>query len=93
MTAKAIEMAEYARIHPFEYLLSIVADQSASTKDRLAAAAASLPYCLSKRATEIHVTNNLENQSDQELRDRLATIHVEMLELNPVIEGEVVNVQ
>jgi hypothetical protein len=88
MTAKAIAMAEAADIHPFQFLLSVVADREASTKDRLNAAVAAAPYCLSKRATEIHVTNDMDNKSDQELRDRLASIHVELLELNPVIEGE-----
>ena len=90
MTAKAIEMAEKAEIHPFTYLLSVIADKSESTKDRLNAAVAAAPYCLSKRATEIHVTNDMESKSDEELRDRLASIHVELLELNPVIEGELV---
>jgi hypothetical protein len=90
MTAKAIEMAEAAQIHPFQFLLSVVADREAPLRDRLNASAAALPYCLSKRATEIHVVNDIENKSDQELRDRLATIHCELLELNPVIEGELV---
>jgi hypothetical protein len=56
----------------------------------LNAAVAAAPYCLSRRATEIHVINDMENKSNQELRDRLETIHVELLELNPVIEGELV---
>ena len=90
MTAKAIAMAEAADIHPFQYLLSVVADLEASTKDRLNAAVAAAPYCLSKRATQIHVINDMENKSNQELRDRLDSIHVELLELNPVIEGELV---
>ena len=88
MTAKAIEMAERADVHPFQYLLSVVADHTESTKNRLNAAVAAAPYCLSRRATEIHVTNDMDNKSDQELRDRLTTIHGELLELNPVIEGE-----
>ena len=90
MTAKAIAMAEAADIHPFQYLLSVVADREASTKDRLNAAVAAAPYCLSKRATEIHVTNDMDGKSNQELRDRLASIHIELLGLNPVIEGELV---
>ena len=88
MTKKAIEMAESAKVHPFQFLLSVVSDESATVKDRLFASSAALPYCLSKKATELIVHNDMEGKSNQELRDRLETIHVELLELNPVIEGE-----
>jgi hypothetical protein len=89
MTAKAIDMAANARIHPFEYLLSVIADKTASTKDRLNASIAAAPYCLSKRATEIHVLNDLDNKSDEELQGRLLTIRRELLEFGTdVIEGE-----
>jgi hypothetical protein len=92
MTAVAIQMAEEAEIHPFTYLLSVIADKKASTKDRLNASIAAAPYCLSKRATEIHVLNDLEGKSDDELQGRLLTIRRELLELgSPIIEGELVN--
>jgi len=88
MTAKAIEMAESAKIHPFQYLMSVVADTTAAPRDRLFASSAALPYCLSKRATELIVHNELENKSNQDLRNRLENIHCELLELTPVLEGE-----
>ena len=40
MTAKAVEMAEAARIHPFTFLLSVISDEQASLRDRLNASAA-----------------------------------------------------
>jgi len=40
-------------------------DESQSIKDRLNESAAALPYCLSKQATQIHVTNELANLSSQ----------------------------
>jgi hypothetical protein len=89
MTAKAVEMAESARIHPFAYLLSVIADKKASTRDRLNASAAALPYCLSKKATEVIVHNDIEGKSDEELQGRLVTIRRELLEFGTdVIEGE-----
>jgi hypothetical protein len=92
MTAVAIKMAEEAEIHPFTYLLSVIADKKASTKDRLNASAAALPFCLSKRATEVIVHNDMEGKSDEELQGRLLTIRRELLELgSPIIEGELVN--
>ena len=93
MTAKAIQMAEEAEIHPFDYLLSVVADKAASTKDRLAASIAAAPYCLSKRATQINVTNDMDNKSEEELRSRLLTVRQERIELgSDVIEGEYADV-
>ena len=89
MTQKAIDMAANAKIHPFEYLLSVVADREASTKDRLNASIAAAPYCLSRRATEVVIHNDMEGKSDEELHGRLITIRRELLELgSPIIEGE-----
>ena len=92
MTQKAIDMAAEAKIHPFEYLLSVIADKSASTKDRLNASIAAAPYCISKRATELVLHNDMDNKSEDELRNRLLTVRQERLELgSDVIEGELVN--
>lgn len=92
MTAKAVEMAEAARVHPFTFLLSVISDEEASLRDRLNASAAALPYCLSKKATELVVTNNFEGLPRDELEARLLSVRQERLELSPsVIEGELVN--
>ena len=90
MTVKAIEMAEDSDIHPFTFLLSVVADKKASMKDRLFASSAALPYCLSKKATEILISNDFEGKSRSELEGRLIAVRQERLQLEPpVIEGEV----
>jgi hypothetical protein len=92
MTAEAVTMAEQADIHPFTFLLSVVANKEASLRDRLNASAAALPYCLSKKATELIVTNDLEHKTVSELEGRLASVHRELLEMGAtVIEGELVN--
>jgi hypothetical protein len=91
MTLKAIEMAEEADVHPYVYLLSVVADKKAAAKDRLNAAAAALPYCLSKQATQLIVTNDLEHKTVPELEGRLMSVRRELLEMgSPIIEGELV---
>ena len=93
MTAVAIKMAEEADIHPFTYLLSVIADKTASTKDRLNASIAAAPYCLSRRATEVVIHNDMEGKSDDELQGRLVSIRRELLELgSPIIEGEYADV-
>lgn len=92
MTVKAIEMAAQAKTHPFQFLLSVIEDETVSLKDRLFASAAALPYCLSKRATELIVHNDMEGKSRSELESRLLTVKQERLELDShVIEGKLVN--
>jgi hypothetical protein len=92
MTVKAIEMAESAKIHPFTFLLNVVADTKAPMKDRLFASSAALPYCLSKKATELVIHNDFDGKSRTELEGRLLSVRQERLELAPaVIEGELVN--
>jgi hypothetical protein len=91
MTVRAVTMAEQADIHPFTFLLSVIADKKVSLKDRLFASSAALPYCLSKQATQLIVHNDMEGKSDEELHGRLLTIRNELLELGTdVLEGELV---
>jgi hypothetical protein len=93
MTAKAIQMAEESDMHPYVFLLSVIADPNSSMKDKLFASAACLPYCLSKQATQLIVTNDFEGKSRSELEGRLLSVRQERLALEPaVIEGEVVSV-
>ena len=92
MTAKAIQMAEDADVHPYVYLLTVVADKKAAAKDRLNASIAALPYCLSRRASELIVHNDMEGKSMEELEGRLLSVQQERLQLTgDVIEGELVN--
>jgi hypothetical protein len=91
MTGRAVDMAAQARIHPLQFLLNVIDDESASLRDRLNASAAALPYCLSKKATELIVHNDLEHKTVPELEGRLASIHRELLEMgSPILEGELV---
>jgi hypothetical protein len=90
MTQKAIDMAEKAKIHPFEYLLSVVCDKSAAKKDRLNAAQAALPYCLTRlSSTEINVNTDLSEQSKEDIVNRLLSVNNQLAELGfNVINGE-----
>ena len=89
MTAKAIEMAESAKVHPFDYLLSIIADESQSVRDRLNASAAALPSCLSKQATQIALSRDTDNMSEEQLLQRYLATQSELVRLLP--QGKLIN--
>jgi hypothetical protein len=92
MTAVAIDMASKSRIHPLQFLLDVIDNDEVELRDRLNASAAALPYCLSKKATELIVTNDFDGKSRGDLEGRLLAIRQERLALEPaVIEGELVN--
>ena len=93
MTKKAIAMAESANIHPFDYLLTVVADKTAQQRDRLSAAQAALPYCLTRlSSTEVNIKHALSDESEDMLVNRLLSAQNQLVELGlSVIEGEVVS--
>ena len=93
MTAKAIKMAEESDLHPLTFLLQVIADDKQTIKDRLAASTPALPYVLSRKATELHVsTGQHDNHSDEDIMQKILETQRErkMLTSN-VIEGETVD--
>jgi hypothetical protein len=79
-TMKALEMAEAARYHPFQYLLDMIADETATKRERLQAAAAALPYCAAKLSQqEINVNHKAELSID-EITQQLESIDQLLLE-------------
>ena len=73
-TMKALEMAEAARYHPFQYLLDMIADKTATKRERLQAAAAALPYCAAKLSQQAINVNHKAELSITELEQQLESI-------------------
>jgi hypothetical protein len=90
LTKEVIEKALAAPVHPVDFLLSMVANESLSMRERGAAAQSLLPYVATRLSSaEIVVSNEIDGKSDQELRDRLLTVNKQLLELGQhVIDGE-----
>lgn len=93
LTERALEMAEKSKIHPFEYLLSIVSNKHAPQKDRINAAQAALPYCLTRLSSaEVNVNHALSDESEQALVNRLLSAQNQLVQLGmSVIESQAVN--
>jgi hypothetical protein len=93
MTQKALDMVAESDIHPLQYLLSVVSDKEAPRKDRLNAAQAVLPYCLTRLATtEINVNHSLSEESEEALVNRLMAAQNQLIRLGvSVIDSKAVN--
>jgi hypothetical protein len=93
MTQKALEMVAESDLHPLQYLLSVVSDTEAPRKDRLNAAQAVLPYCLTRLATtEINVSHSLSEETEEALVNRLLNAQDQLIKLGvSVIEAKAVN--
>jgi len=90
MTQQAIEIVAQSDIHPLQYLLTVMADENNSVKLRTDAATSCLPYCLSRlSSTEISITNEMDNLSDDEIKLRLEAISNQLLEFIP--RGKLIN--
>ena len=90
MTERALEIVAESDIHPLEYLLSVMTDESQPTKLRTDAATSCLPYCLSRlSSTEISITNEMDNLSDDEIKLRLEAVSSQLLEFIP--KGKLIN--
>ncbi len=98
LAKQLVEKAYEGGIHPFDYILSIVRDETQDQKTRLYAAHAAMPYCGAKLNTvELTVNNDLDNLSTVEKIALASSLRTQILEQRPdmtlsAIEGEVVSV-
>jgi hypothetical protein len=96
LAQQLVERAYENGIHPFDYILGIVRDESVDQKTRLYAAHAAMPYCGAKLNTvEVNVNNDLDNLSTVEKIALASSLRTQILELSPdmtlpAIEGEAV---
>lgn len=93
MTQKAIEMVEGSKMHPLQYLLDVLSNSESPAKDRLTAAQACLPYCLTRLSSaEINVNGSLSDESEDMLVNRLLSAQNQLVALGlSVIDAEPVN--
>jgi hypothetical protein len=93
-----VKRAHEDGIHPFDYLIAVVRDDSADKKDRMYCASALMPYCAQRlQQTEIKVSSELDNLTVTEKVALAASLRSTILEQRPdmtlpAIEGEVVRV-
>jgi hypothetical protein len=67
LVEEALEKARTAKVHPLDFLLQIVGDDTASKRDRTQAAVHCLPYCQAKISfAEVQVNNDLDGLTRQE---------------------------
>jgi hypothetical protein len=100
LATKLMERAYEEGIHPFDYILSVVRDETVDRKTRLYAAHAAMPYCGVKlQAVELNVTNDLDNLSTTEKIALASSLRTQILEQSPdatlpkleVVNGAVVD--
>ena len=97
-TMKALEMAEAAKYHPFQFLLDTIADKKVPRKERLQAAASALPYCAAKLSQQEINVNHRAELSITELEQQLESIDQLLVETGhkkkakEAINGEVVRI-
>lgn len=89
----AIQKAAEAEVHPFDYLLSVVADKNAPQKMRVQAATVALPYCQARlSSTEVNIRHELTDESEEMLVSRLLSAQSQLVRLGlSVVESEAVN--
>lgn len=79
----AIDKANAAPVHPLDFLLSMIADEKLTMKERGAAAQACLPYCQSKLSySELNVNNVTDGMTNKQIVARIAG-NMEQLGLLP----------
>ncbi len=96
LAKQLIERAYQGGLHPFDYILSIVRDETVDQKTRLYAAHAAMPYCGAKLNTvELNVNSDLETLTLAEKLAKVSQLRAGILEQRPdlqlpAIEGEVI---
>ena len=86
-TERAIEMADQANVHPYQFLLDCIDNPELSLKERANCAAAALPYCQSKLSySEHNVTSKIEGLSHKEKLLMARATAARIIEHNPDID-------
>jgi len=84
LAKQLVERAYEGGLHPFDYILSIVRDESLDRKTRLYAAHAAMPYCGAKLNTvELHTSNELDSLTVVEKIALAASLRAGILEQQP----------